>query len=226
MCNGLLDASHPYTPKSGSSRGSAGAEGAGRWFPSGWGATDPPRPAAAGEGATAPRWRRGAAPLTCRLDRVPMGPSPFSSCPASPAAARLPPCPEQPAAFARRRHGGSARSSAHPLKRALPRRSEESPCPCGWDVEGRDKAGEGEELFFFFLPVSCGRWCSSKGANGMGRTTAKVTLPGCLAFPRAVWRPAKPLVIGFPSFSLSDCGRVRHALLKQPQPPEDEALCC
>lgn len=56
--------------------------------------------------------------------------------------------------------------------------------------------------------------------------TAKVTLLGA-------WRP--PLGVGearrAPSDSLplslppSDCGRVSHALLKQPQPPEDEALC-
>lgn len=175
MYNGLLDASHPSAPEAGSSRGSAGA---GRYRSWGRGAAGPsppaPRPAAAGGAATARRGHRGAAPLTCHPARGPEPPQPRGG----PVA---PPAPEPPAGSARCCRGRSARPWARPSSRAVPRRSRESPCPAGWDVEGRGKAGGGEELFRFLLPGSCGRWCSNRDVKGTGGTAAKVTLPGGLA---------------------------------------------
>lgn len=156
-------------------RGAAGAPRApGAIAPRAGARRVPPRPAAAGGAATARRGHRGAAPLTCRPARGPEPPQPRGG----PAA---PPAPEPPAGSARLCHGRSARPWARPFSRAVPRRSRESPCPAGWDVEGRGKAGGGEELFWFLLPGSCGRWCSNRGVKGTGGTAAKVTLPGGLA---------------------------------------------
>lgn len=234
MYNGLLDASRSSAPKSGA--GGGGAAGAprarrapGAIPPSGRGAAGPvscPPPARRrreearlpAEGIALPPRSPAARP------GVPAGQSP----PPPPAVARPPPpppAPEPPSGTARRCHGRAARPWVDPFTWAVPRRSGESPAPAAGTF--KDGARPVEVKKFFFPPawlswkVVRQQRCKRHGwSNGQGDLAWVPGRP-----PRAVRRPAKPPVIGFPSFSPSDCGRVRHALLKQPQPPEDEVLC-
>lgn len=122
----------------GSSRGSAGPEGAGRHPSVGPGrggsrVLPPASPAASGGGAIARRGHRAAAPLTCRPARGPGGAEPP---PAPRGGQAAPPSPRPRAAVGDRPAlprprcatlGGSLHLGGAPAERG-------EPCPCGWDV--------------------------------------------------------------------------------------------
>lgn len=145
----------PSPPRSGSSRGSADAEGA----------VAPRDPLALERREEArPRTEGAAVP-----PRSPAGRPGVLAGPSTPRLAAARPLPVPGAA-----RGLTAAAPAAPRDlgrvpsaRAAPRQAGE---PLllrpGWWAPG--KAGGGEELFSFLLLGACERWCSSKGVKGAG----------------------------------------------------------